>query len=355
MELIKEQKEKLKSVENDEYEETLVTTLGRNANGRLAIIKALYSDDIHRLNLIIYDRELKKNQKLILDNINYSDLTTNEMEESAQILMKKIDYDFGTKQYYLNSKNQNDLSIFTLSPTRRRSSRVLNNLLNSKLEIKPETHQIYRGVKKGDRFYYDIKISLTVDNRAEIDVGKQRDGKTNLIKVDTDIRKYLGANPSNEIKLELGRMIYNEVNVSKKEGVNFDQNKFKDLYMMNLFQKRNLKLLKIQNCYRYYTLRRNIKDNTMKLNFERCLITKFIMKIGKQYHFIKITMDKDRIGIIYIQSDKSKNILKTKVEGLGFKKDADLFQLKNDIKIAISGLIAFNSVKCTLVFYKRRK
>ena len=337
-------------------DENIIMNCGRIVSGKSITLKMFYLEETNCLRILLFDKETKRTQTFLLDNVKFLEVNHNELVESAWKIVEKIEYDKVTHQFFIGleqSKNK-ELNISVLSLPKKhfqglkRSMSVLNmdNLSG---------YEIYNGLKKTVSGYYNVKISINNEGKGEIFVMSEKDSLRQRIEITTNLSEYLKLYPKEKVKTKLGRMIYNEISSVKKGIVLFNEEMFRREMFMTIFKERNEKLKKVQRKYKSYFIKKNLILMVTKATTERTLIKKLSFKIGTHYHLIKIFEEKNRPGIYIIKSDRATNELKIKMDKIGFNENDDISNIKDQLKKRLSEYIAYDPVKMHLIFYNKKE
>ena len=70
----------------------MILSYGLNINGRLVITKTYYLEENSKLEILLFEKETKREQKFILDNVDFSKLTHQELLNNARQIVQHIEY-----------------------------------------------------------------------------------------------------------------------------------------------------------------------------------------------------------------------------------------------------------------------
>eukprot|EP01022_Parablepharisma_sp_SALTPOND_P021327 TRINITY_DN414_c0_g1_i1.p1 TRINITY_DN414_c0_g1~~TRINITY_DN414_c0_g1_i1.p1 ORF type:complete len:1792 (+),score=283.43 TRINITY_DN414_c0_g1_i1:461-5377(+) len=337
----------------------LVMTKGRIIDGRLTIIKVFYCDTTAQLRILVHDQETRKGQTFILDNMSYSSMTQDEFMEKMGKITEKMEYNKTQGQFFIGldetpKEEDRIIGIVSLPAENSESPLDLSKSPSVNSEQTSGAYEIYRGVKKIGTDYYSIQVYINPEGKGGIHVTKEGETTKQTIEIKTDLKEFLKLNPNEEGELKLGRMIYSGITLSDNDTIYFDDEQLKMSIVMNSFKERTKKLTKVQTRFRLCLAREKIKQIKRKIAKFRTLKTEFGLKIGKQYHFIKVIHAADKKGNLIIKSNKAKNELEASLEKLGLEEGMDICTFKAKVKTQISSFLAYDPVKMLLVFYRRR-
>ena len=349
---------KLKKMVNREQDirkigrnENIIMNGARIVNGRAITIKMLYLEETKRVRILLFEKATKRTQTFILDNVNFTEVNHNELIASAWKVMEKIEYDKGMQKFFigLEQSENKDQSISVFSIPQREIAKSEDELKDFKGLI---LREIYKGIKKVGADYFNISISLNPEQKPEIFILKEKDPLKQRIEVNANLVEFFKLQPKRDLLEKLGRIIYNEVVSTAKGVISFNEEQFREEILKLIFKERNARLKKIQQKYRSYKLQSKFISVITKAKTSRVLVTKFGIKRGKQYHFIKVFTERNKAGVLVIKSDKAKNQLKVKVENLDLTKEEDLLRIKQNVKNKLIKSLAFNPAKETLLLYR---
>eukprot|EP00826_Nyctotherus_ovalis_P043610 TRINITY_DN4610_c0_g1_i2.p1 TRINITY_DN4610_c0_g1~~TRINITY_DN4610_c0_g1_i2.p1 ORF type:complete len:416 (+),score=164.93 TRINITY_DN4610_c0_g1_i2:377-1624(+) len=331
--------------------ESIIMNCGRIVGGKAVAIKMFYLEETKRIRILLFEKVTKRTQTFILDNVNFTEVNHNELVASAWKIIEKIEYDKLMQQFCigLEQSENKDQSIGVFSVPQREAikGKKQKSLRNFEALI---SHEIYNGIKKTATDYCNVRISLNAENKAEIFILKEKDPLKQRIEVKTDLAEFFKLQPKKELQLKLGRMIYNEIVSTPKGVISFDEDQFREEILKLIFKERNIRLKKIQQKYRSYKLKGKFLSLVAKAKTSRVLVTKFGLKMGRHYHFIKVFTEWSKAGTLAIKSDKASNELKVKIENLDLSKEDDLAVIKQGVKSKLVKSLAFNPAKKALVF-----
>ena len=144
-------------------------------------------------------------------------------------------------------------------------------------------------------------------------------------------------------------MIYNGVTANEKDELQFDDRQLKVATIMRSFNERNRRLTKVQTRFRLCLARETITSIRNRKVKSVVLRTEFGMKIGKQYHLIKVLSETTKREAVFIKSDKATNQLEFVLDALGLEPEVDGYALRLRLKKHISKIMAFDPNKMLLI------
>lgn len=333
--------------------EHIIMNGGKIVGGRAVSIKMFYLEETKRVRILLFEKAGKRTQTFILDNVNLTEVSHNELVASAWKIIDKIEYDKGMQQFFIGLEQSvnKDQSIGVFSVPQKEIPKVEGKRRQSLKNMEEViSHEIYKGIKKVAADYCNVRVSLNSERKAEIFILKEKDSLKQRIEVSTDLSGFFKLQPKKELELKLGRMIYNEIVSTPKGVISFDEEQFREELLKLVFKERNARLKKIQRKYRSYKLQSKFLSLVAKAKTSRILVTKFGLKIGKQYHFIKVFTEWNKAGILGIKSSRARNELKVKAENLALGREDDLAVTKQSVKSKLAKNLAFNPAKLMLVF-----
>ena len=336
-----------------------ILKFGKIINGRLTMVQVYYCSEEKKVKIVLFEKGDKNGQLLMLDNIDFENHDLNEMKNDLINILGKLAYDPLNKQFCIESKKnvkkdlkkEPEISVLLSKTKTPTNIKRLSQLCIIPNEI--GLHEIYHGIKKTEKNYYEIKIYINKDYRAIIDSVRQKDSAKESIEVKTDIKNFVLYNRSNEKESELGRMIYKEVILDNSGIIRFDENKFAETILENLYQLRTKKLIKFQQAFAHYLLKSRFKFVITRESKTKVLATSFGLKIGKQYHIIKVITDKDNCMSVVIKSNKAENVLKIKINKFGMPETSELSNIRTDFKKLVTKFVGYDAKKKHLVFRKQ--
>jgi len=333
--------------------EIIIMNCGRIVSGKPVAIKMFYLEETKRVRILLFEKITKRTKTFILDNVNFTEMNRNDLLESAWKIIEKIEYDKVMQQFFIGleqSENKDQaISVYSVPQKERLKAKKQQSIRNFEALI---SHEIYNGIKKTATDYCNVRVSLNAENKAEIFILKEKDLLKQRIEVKTDLSGFFKLQPKEDLLTKLGRMIYNEIASTPKGVISFDEEQFREETLKLIFKERNKRLKKIQRKYRSYRLQNKFLSLVAKAKTSRILVTKFGLRMGKQYHLIKIFADWNKVGILTIKSNKASNELKVKIENLDLNKDDDLSIIKQRAKSKLINNLAYDPVNMLLVFYK---
>ncbi len=339
-------------------------TRGKIIDGRLTINKIFFCQLTNQLRILVCDCEGRRAQTFILDNFQYGMMTREEFEDKMNNVFENMEYNKEQRQFFVNlgEAPKDSDRIIGVIPLARDKSRAEDAAKaspkenNSAIED-PEggvEQEIYRGLKKLGSFYYNIKVTISSEGKCRIFAVQDGTRKRTELDVDMDLKNYFTIDKSAEGELKLGRMIYNGVTAGEGDEVRFEDDQLKLAVTAHSFMERSKHLIKVQSRFRLCIAREKISLLRVRKCKRSKLRTEFGLKIGKQYHLMKILTNADRNGVIIVKSDKATNELELPLSELGMtEEDLESCMLKITLKGIVTSLLAFNPKKRMLVRHLR--
>ena len=345
--------ENMKDLNTIGNNETVIMNCGRIVMGRAISLKLFYLEERKRLRIILFEKATKRTQAFILENVNIIELNHNELLKNAWKIIEKIEYDKVLHQFFIGleqSKNT-EQSISVLSLTRHNNTRNKPQTNSFNFDF-TDSREIYNGLKKSAVGYFNVKIVINSESKAEIFINNEKNSVRQRIEVKTSLESFFKLQSNEESIANLGRIIYSQIQSTQKGIIYFNEEEFTKEMLKYVFEERNRRLKIIQNKFRSHVIHDKLFLILTKAASMKRLVTKFALRIGKQYHFIKVFSERNKPGILTVRSDKAVNELKLKTEKIELGEDTDLSLIKESIKERVSSFIAYNSFENNLVFHK---
>ena len=339
----------------------LIMTRGRIIDGRLTILKIFYCDITTQIRLRLYDNDSRSAQAFVLDNFNYADMTQDEFIEKMNKVIDKIEYNKTQSMYFIgldDTQKEEDkiIGVVQVSRDERETAEITSKGEPfSSEQTSISLHEIYRGVKKIGNEYYKILVYISNEGKGEIHAIKESDSNKQIIEIKTDLEGFMKVNTGAEGELNLGRMVYKGITAKDDGLLYFNDEQLKVAIVSYSFRQRSQKLTKVQTRFRLCMAREKMELIRSKIAKTYVLKTEFGMKIGKQYHFIKIIKPARSSNTIIIKSNKAKNEIELDIAKYGLNEAIDLCAFKARLKAILPAFLAYDRTKMMLVLYKRKE
>lgn len=336
-----------------------ITTRGSFISNRYCICKMYFVMQRLVLQIKICDIGSMKHQTIEINNFHYSQMSYYEFSESIERIYETIKYDMANCCYCLSYETKAEVEKRVLNAASRQ-----NSIQEDKIEIaKGNQNQkdtvIYAGERKYRKLTYSIKIKITPYQTIEVMLLIMGgDYKEQTIAINYNFRTYLSIKKEPNKNEELGKFIYNMSSYKEGKGLIVNQAKIRQIAMETIQVKRFEKLKQIQSRFRVSLSTINCKElklNTMKPSF---VWNQFGIRIGKQYHFIKILRNKDGNNSFTIKSNKAPNQLQVAYSKLipheMLDEPLDSYNVKQIVQIRLPKIIAYDLTRKRIILFIRK-
>ena len=128
----------------------------------------------------------------------------------------------------------------------------------------------------------------------------------------------------------------------------FNEKNFSIEMLVHSCEYKNSKLILLQSKVKDYL--KNMKRNAQKMAVRKKLNEQFGMKIGKNYHFIKVLRRIDDPTTLIVKSDRATNVLKIGMKKLGLKENMNLEEFRSSIKKCIAKILKYDAKRHLIKF-----
>lgn len=299
-----------------------------------------------QLILYLYDVINKKNDVIQVDT--FISNSQEVLEKKLFEVFKKIKYDAFKKAYFFaggKAKQERFKMIDKIYLT--------NSNLNKDESIKP----ICQGMRKMEDIIYETTIYFENSENAEVYVAKE--GQNPIL-----FRIKMPSSPlpnkkTGESVSEIGRKIYRCVEINEKHEIEFLENQLFENKQEKLLDINASFLSKLQSNAKMAIVRRMARHLISISKKKNVILHEFALKMGVQYHRIKIIKDKNSDNFLIVKSNKAQNEIKINIKDIfpktiSIDKD-DKFENNSLLRIYVKSHIAFHFQKKILIKCSKRR
>ena len=258
-----------------------------------------------------------------------------------RVVINNIEYDQANELYFLNA----ELELQTYTGTAKKMNKKVDQI----------NQVLYRGSRRFDDHHFLLEIFLGANKEIGLLITNEQEvTMSSTIKVKYNTMLLLSVVKEAELPKILPRVI-NECLIFVHETLGFtvDEKKLAHMLRDEILSRRKWALIKLQNSFRRHLALKLLKLTMSKWSKDMSLLGTFVVKMGKQYHFIKILKMKNDLEKIVIRSDKAANEVTTLISTIiPPKHNGALTSL--EIKELLKNLLAFNPTKRRLVLMPRK-
>ncbi len=329
----------------------LVMTRGKAINGRLTINRAYFCQTTRQLRVSVYDCETKRTQTFILDNFRYDSMTLEEFEGKMADVLENMAYNEALHAYFMGisepTKDESHIIGIIQPRSSVNSSVATSHIMNSE-------HEIYRGLKKLGGYFYNIKVNITLDRKSRVRIFREEDNRITTLDVHIDLREYFAVDGTDEGELRLGRMIYNAVCVGSDSEPRIDAAALQESVATHALSEVSKRLTHLQARFRSCFAREKLRSQRSLQQKRWVLKTQFALRMGRQYHLIKIVTDTERPDVVVVRSDRAGNEVEFEAKALGLEReDGELHLTGEKMKNLVAKTVAFDPKRKLLVRHVR--
>ena len=212
---------------------------------------------------------------------------------------------------------------------------------------------IFLGSRKAVGYNYHIQILLSDLGTVSVLITNIDTNAINSIEITKNI-KYLQPN-NNIIKTHIGKEVFNKLTFNQDLNL-FEINESKLINDLEdkVIQLKNNVVIKLQKKYRKYFAGEQCSKVEKIPMKTLTLLQSFGIKIGKQYHLIKVLSHKENADKIIVKSNHSKNSIEISLKRLLKKQFSEYTNLIDTIQRQLINVLAFDPIQQHLVIYNRK-
>eukprot|EP00831_Metopus_contortus_P003785 TRINITY_DN11392_c0_g1_i2.p1 TRINITY_DN11392_c0_g1~~TRINITY_DN11392_c0_g1_i2.p1 ORF type:complete len:382 (-),score=88.07 TRINITY_DN11392_c0_g1_i2:395-1540(-) len=283
---------------------------------RHIIMKMFYFSQIHKLKLSIFDVISRHTVDFLIDNFDYKNMSSEDFWISVESIIHKFEYNNETQEYFLGLEQDafgsNDFGVTSTKLIDEKGiiqhQEVEQNCIFNQEKEQTTFKEIYKGTRKFKQWFFDIRVLLFSNYTIKFMVKKEiEDQNYNITEVKANMREYFALNGQTALtENKLGRKIYLWVNINEQNEIELNEKQLQDQIEKWRKQKKLKMLTKIQSRFRLCLAKRFFTDFVEVQHTRATLFAQFGLKIGAQYHYIKILRSKVQKEIFILRSDKAK-------------------------------------------------